>query len=262
MKVLLITGGTSNEASISRNSCTNIRKMLDNTKYDIDTVVIDESGVWYKLSDSINDYTVNNWLANASTISDLYSFIKLYDVVFPVLHGKNGEDGTIQGLLELINVPYVGCKVLSSALCMDKVTTKRVLESFNINVAPYLFVKKIKGKYYVETKEGELLQDFGELVEREIGYPCFVKASRSGSSVGCFKLKDKSSLKSTLDKVGEVDTRILIEKAIIGKELECGILGNNELIISEVGQIIPHGDFYSYQAKYFDSKYSTSGYFL
>lgn len=168
------------------------------------------------------------------------------DVVFPVLHGTFGEDGTMQGLLELADLPYVGAGVLASALCMDKVATKRMCAASGIPV--------------VEFVSARASQDANELashVESAFGYPCFVKPANLGSSVGISKVQDRQELLAAIATAFQFDTSILIERAIEGQELECAVLGNQEIAASIVGEIIPGKEFYDYEDKYLDGKAQT-----
>ena len=167
---------------------------------------------------------------------------KKIDVVFPVLHGCNGEDGTIQGLFELAGVPYVGCGVLGSALGMDKGFAKIVFEKEGIP----------QGKYIVFTRK-QIEQDADSLVgqvEALLTYPCFVKPSNAGSSVGVSKARDRRKLVEALHFAARYDRRILVEEFIDGKEVECAVLGNSEPIASTAGEVIPCNEFYDYDAKY------------
>ncbi len=168
------------------------------------------------------------------------------DVVFPVLHGTFGEDGTMQGLLELADLPYVGAGVLASALCMDKVATKRMCAASGIRV--------------VEFVAAQTSQDANELasrVESAFEYPCFVKPANLGSSVGISKVQDRQELLAAIATAFQFDTSILIERAIEGQELECAVLGNQEIAASIVGEIVPGKEFYDYEDKYLNGKAQT-----
>ncbi|MBZ0098174.1 MAG: D-alanine--D-alanine ligase, partial [Taibaiella sp.] len=167
---------------------------------------------------------------------------KKIDVVFPVLHGCNGEDGTIQGLFELAGIPYVGCGVLGSALGMDKGFAKIVFEKEGIP----------QGKYVVFTRK-QINQDMDSLVrqvEALLTYPCFVKPSNAGSSVGISKAHDRRELAEALHFAARYDRRILVEEFIDGREVECAVLGNDEPVASTVGEVVPCNEFYDYEAKY------------
>lgn len=168
------------------------------------------------------------------------------DVIFPVLHGTYGEDGTLQGLLEMANVPYVGCNVLGSALGMDKEKMKMLFTSVGLPVGAYLVYRRNQWERDPET--------ILNTIEQQLGYPNFVKPVNLGSSVGINKAHDRGELEYALNIAAEYDRKIIIERGIDCHELECGVLGNDEPIASVVGEIIPSNEFYDYNAKYIDNK--------
>lgn len=258
MKLLLICGGMSTEHSISRMSCTNIRKQVNPEHYDVTVLGITKEGDWYILDQNVTDYSSEKWLDHAQIVTETFAFLKSFDCVFPVLHGMYGEDGTIQGLLEMANVPYVGCRVFDSAAAMDKVMAKKLFNAAGIKQTPSVYVKKrFDGKFVVvndDTTEDENVKD---VILKTIGLPCFIKASRSGSSVGCYKVSEVSELMPRLQEAGQYDSKILCEKAINATELECAVLGNDDVIASRVGQILPHGEFYTFESKYEDEQSAT-----
>ena len=163
------------------------------------------------------------------------------DVVFPVLHGMNGEDGTLQGLLELAQIPYVGCGVLASACSMDKFYTKIIVDAIGIRQAKFVGVRR-----------GELtdMDEVVSRVEKELDYPVFVKPSKAGSSQGVSKAEDRGGLVAALRLAAQHDSKILVEENIVGRELECAVLGGAEAKASGVGEILAADTFYSYEAKY------------
>lgn len=170
------------------------------------------------------------------------------DVIFPVLHGKNGEDGTVQGLMELAKIPYVGCDVLASAVSMDKLYTKIIADTLNISQADYVGVRK------------EELRDMQEVIARiegKLSYPVFVKPSNAGSSRGVSKAHNRGELEEGLMLAAEHDRKILIEETIIGREIECAILGGREPKASGIGEILAAADFYDYEAKYHNAESKT-----
>ena len=187
-------------------------------------------------------------------INNEIEYLKNMDVVFPALHGLYGEDGTIQGLLELFNVKYVGCKVLASAVSMDKVYTKILFEKANIPQANYIYIKAFNNIYTVvdnQLNEQELnLDEVSSMVEKQLGYPAYVKPSNSGSSVGISKAKNSDELKTAIKEAVKYDKKILIEEEIKGKEIECAILKNEKVEASTVGEILSADEFYSFDAKY------------
>ena len=188
-------------------------------------------------------------------------YLKELDIVFPVLHGLYGEDGTIQGLLELLKVKYVGCKVLGSSICMDKVYAKIIFEKAQIPQANYVYVKADKDQYiYVNEnfEEKELdLKNIAEITEQKLGFPVFVKPSNSGSSVGIKKANNIEELEDAIKYASNYDTKILIEEEIIGREIECAVLGNTDVKATCVGEILPAEDFYTFDAKYNNSESRT-----
>ena len=240
IKIGIIYGGKSTEHEISANSVIN---NLNKDKYEIYNIFIDKSNNWYDKSNGED-----------KKIEDINNFLKNLDVVFPVLHGLYGEDGTIQGMLELLGIPYVGCKVLASSIAMDKVYTKIIFDRAGIKQANYVYIKKVKNKYiYINKNFNEEileLEDICKRVESKINYPMFVKPSNSGSSVGINKAKNSEELKEYIEYAAQFDNKILIEENIIGKEIECAILGNEDVKTSVLGEIKSAEEFYSFDAKY------------
>lgn len=236
MKVAVIFGGISTEHEVSIMSAKNVIDNLDKNRYKIYPVFIDKNGIW---------------MQDSKRIKDIVSFIKEMDVVFPVLHGRYGEDGTIQGMLEILKVPYVGCKVLSSSICMDKLFTKYVLEKANINQAKYIYIKNENLYVNEELEETKLENDeIVKLVAEKLKFPVFVKPANSGSSVGVKKANNGPELIVAIQNASIYDTKILIEEEIVGKEVECAVLGTNSPEVSSVGEIISADTFYTYDAKY------------
>lgn len=243
LNVCVIIGGMSTEHDVSMISGKNVVENLDKDKYEVYPVVIDKNGKWYEQSINNNE--------EKKEIENIVEYLKKKDVVFPVLHGLYGEDGTIQGMLELLKIPYVGCGILSSSICMDKVYSKVIFQKAKILQAKYIYIKN-KNTYIDEDfNEREFnSEEIIETVEKKLGFPVFVKPSNSGSSVGINKVKDAEELIKAIDEAAVYDKKILIEKAIVGKEVECAVLGNEEVKASIVGQILPAEDFYTYDAKY------------
>ncbi len=250
MKIGVIFGGKSTERSISVMSAKTVIDNLDIKKYIIYKIYIDEKGEWYECSNITDKYLIND----KKIINNIIDFLKNMDVLFPVLHGKYGEDGTIQGLFEMINVPYVGCKVLSSSACMDKIYTKTILNNANINQCNYRYIKKYKDRFiYIDNEFNEYESDINgisKLIEENLKYPMFVKPSRSGSSIGINKVNNKEELITGIQYASKFDNKIIIEEEVIGKEVECAVLGNEDIITSIVGEIIPDEEFYSFDSKY------------
>ena len=194
LKAGVIIGGMSTEHDVSISSGTSIIKNLSKEKYEILPIYISEDGSWYKYTKNIEEIEalhVGDKITELEKIENEFEYLKSLDVAFPVLHGLYGEDGTIQGLLELLKVKYVGCKVLGSSICMDKVYAKIIFEKAQIPQANYVYVKADKDQYiYVNEnfEEKELdLKNIAEITEQKLGFPVFVKPSNSGSSVGIKK---------------------------------------------------------------------------
>lgn len=239
IKLGLIYGGVSTEHEVSISSYESIVNNIDKDKYEITSFYISKDGTWF---------------TDGKRTKDVFNSLKEMDCVFPILHGKNGEDGNIAGMLEIIGVSYVGCKTLSSAICMDKVITKKLLEKANISVAKYMFIKKINDNFYwVQDNYDYVLLDKEILdlsVSTILNYPVVVKPSRSGSSVGVSVANDYLELENAINEASIYDEKILIEEFIDGKELEVAVLGNNDLTVSNIGNIIPDEIVYSYNSKY------------
>lgn len=239
IKLGLIYGGVSTEHEVSISSYESIVNNINKDKYDITSFYISKDGTWF---------------TDDKRTKDVFNSLKEMDCVFPILHGKNGEDGSIAGMLEIIGVSYVGCKTLSSAICTDKVITKKLLEKANISVAKYMFIKKLNDNFYwVQDNYDYVLLDKEILdlsVNTLLNYPVVVKPSRSGSSVGVSVANDYLELENAINEASIYDEKILIEEFIDGKELEVAVLGNNDLTVSNIGNIIPDEIVYSYNSKY------------
>lgn len=257
-KALILFGGVSSEHDISLISAKSVIENTPKDKYDIITVGITKDGRWYLYTGDVENLPEDKWLCDKDKLKPAvlspdradHGIIVLgektekikVDVVFPVLHGKNGEDGAVQGLLQLAGIPFVGCDMISSACCMDKVITNTLLDEAGIAQAKWLGLKEHEYK-----ENGE---EFIKKAEEYLGYPIFVKPANAGSSVGVSKATDKESLKKAIDKAFKEDTKLVLEEGITGKEIECAVLGNEEPIASLVGEIESCNDFYDYDAKY------------
>ena len=252
LKLGVIFGGMSTEHDVSVLSGYSILKNLNKEKYEIFPIYIDKDGEWYSIKEMSQEPVIVD--DNLEKINDTFSYLKKCDVVFPILHGKYGEDGTMQGLLELLKIPYVGPGVLSSSIAMDKVYSKIIFEKANIKQAKYVYIRKDSDKYiYIDDKFNEIkdtIQNICKKIEEKITYPMFVKPSNSGSSVGINKAKKTEELEKYIEYASKFDTKILIEETIIGKEIECSVLGNEDVKASVLGKITPAEDFYTYDAKY------------
>ena len=217
-KIGILFGGKSAEHEISLSSAKNVFDAIDKTKFDPMLIMIDKAGKW--------------------KVTDVFMF----DVIFPILHGPFGEDGTIQGFLKLVNIPYVGPGVLGSAVGMDKDVMKRLFRDAGIPIGKFLSMKS-----------HEKPLSFAE-VEAALGSPFFIKPANMGSSVGISKVRNETEYAAAVKEAFQYDTKIVIEEFIPGPEIECAVLGNEDLAASLPGEIIPAHDFYSYDAKYLDEK--------
>ena len=253
LKLGVIFGGMSTENEVSCVSGISVIKHLNKEKYEINPIYIDKKGNWFKLK--IEDIEKEGEeIENRKTILNIIEYIKEMDVIFPVLHGLYGEDGTIQGLFELLKVPYVGCGVLASSVGMDKAYTKVIFDKANINQTKYVYIRKYNGDYiYVDEKFDEQIlsiDEISKIVIDKLKFPMFIKPSNSGSSVGINKAHNIQELKSAIEEAAKYDNKILVEEGIIGREVECAVLGNEDVISSCVGEIKAADEFYSYDAKY------------
>lgn len=256
-KIAVVFGGMSTEHDVSIVSGTSVLKNLNKEKYDIFPIYIDREGNWFKYTKPVNQIEVLNVgdkIEELDKIEEPMEYLKNIDVVFPVLHGLYGEDGTIQGMLELLNKKYVGCKVLASSVCMDKVYAKVIFDKAKINQAKYIYIRKAGERYiYIDNEFNEeihSLEEIADIVSEKIGFPVFIKPSNSGSSVGINKSHNIEELKEHIKYASQFDKKILIEENICGREVECAVLGNEEVKASCVGEILPAEEFYTFYAKY------------
>jgi D-alanine-D-alanine ligase len=257
VRVAVIFGGQSGEHDVSLRSAQTVMGALDPDRYEVVPIGITREGRWLSGGDPFAALTATSplfALGQGSTSEDAEErqgesalpavLAGGVDVVFPVLHGPMGEDGTVQGFLELTGVPYVGAGVLGSALSMDKAMTKTVLAQEGLPQAPWRLITR---------KEWERdPESCTEWVGEILGFPCFVKPANMGSSVGVVKAHDPSEFPAAMTQASNYDRRILVEGAIDGRELEISVLGNDEPIASVVGEVVPGNEFYDYNAKYVD----------
>lgn len=256
-KLGLIYGGKSAEHNVSLRTALAVINALDMSKFDIHPIYITEGGEWIRgnaLEAPVEEVGTLKLQGVGSTVSPVSLNAELFpaqkeekeklDVIFPLLHGPNGEDGTVQGLLELLNIPYVGNGVLASAAGMDKVVMKNLFAQAGLAQANY--VSYIKSDYEQSPESAH------KHVEEELGYPCFVKPANLGSSVGINKCKDRQSLEQAFKEAFEFDRKVIIEEGIVGREIEIAVIGNDGPSCSVVGEIAPKKEFYDYKAKYED----------
>lgn len=255
----ILFGGKSAEHEVSLQSAKNIIDAIDKEKYDVTLIGIDKTGQWH-LNDS-PQFLLNSNDPKAIALSKTEKGVVIVpgqegekllqltgsraagnvDVIFPVLHGPYGEDGTMQGLLKLANIPFVGAGVLGSAIGMDKDVAKRLLRDAGIPIARFMVV-------YKWDRDRLPLDE----ITQSLGLPLFVKPANAGSSVGVSKVKTKEQFMAAVDNAFRFDTKILIEEFVAGREVECAVLGNEAPQASRVGAIIAQQEFYSYEAKYID----------
>ena len=254
IKVGVIFGGMSTENEVSVVSAGSILGNIDRKKFEVFPIYIDKQGKWYIFIEDGKKRELGAEVENIIEIENIEEYLQKLDVVFPVLHGLYGEDGTIQGLFELLKIPYVGCRVLASSVGMDKVYTKIVFEKAGLNQTPYEYVRKYKDTYiYIDKNFNEKILDLKEIAKKiteNLRFPMFVKPSNSGSSVGVKKAENEKELIENIEYASKFDNKILIEQGINGREIECAVLGNEEVIASCVGEIKSADEFYSYDAKY------------
>lgn len=254
IKVGVVFGGMSTENEVSVLSAGSILENIDRERFEVFPIYIDKQGKWNIFIEDGNKRELGAKVENVIAIENIEKYLQKLDVIFPVLHGLYGEDGTIQGLFELLKIPYVGCRVLASSVGMDKVYTKIVFEKAGLNQTPYEYVRKYKDKYiYVDKNFNEDvlgLKDIAKKIIENLKFPMFVKPSNSGSSVGVKKAESEKELIENIEYASKFDNKVLIEQGVIGKEVECAVLGNEEVIASCVGEIKSADEFYSYDAKY------------
>ena len=253
-KLGVIFGGMSTENEVSVVSANSILKNLDKNKYEIYPIYIEENGDWWTFESKNENVEFGANVKKKEKIQNIAEYLKQCDVVFPVLHGLYGEDGTIQGLFELLKKPYVGCGVLASSVGMDKVYAKIIFDRSGLKQAKYEYLRKYKEKYiYIDKEFNEKIVDIKEaaiIISEKLKFPMFVKPSNSGSSVGINKARNLEELQKYIEYASKFDSKILVEEGIVGREVECAVLGNEEVIASCVGEIKPAEEFYSYDAKY------------
>ena len=247
MRIGLVFGGRSVEHQVSVRSARTVSAALEDNGHDVVPLGIAEDGCWMRTADSAPALAGDlAFLApRGGAIGPTLRFLldADVDIVFPLVHGTWGEDGALQGLCEMANLPYVGAGVTASAVAMDKLLTKRLLENVGIPVV----------EYEVITRE-EMLNDRPEAVDRaeQVGFPQFVKPAVGGSSVGITKLEDTSCVQTSLDRALKFDDVVLVERAVSGRELECSVIGYPSLEASAVGEILPGREFYDYADKYLE----------
>lgn len=257
-KLGLLYGGKSAEHKVSMQTALAVIKALDHDKFEIHPIYITEEGQWVKgpqlngPADNVKALEFSNEdtaAADANTLAPALFHTdsaeqESLDVIFPLLHGPNGEDGTVQGLLELLNLPYVGNGVLSSAAGMDKVFMKNIFAQAGLAQVNYV--------WFIRSEWEKAKEAAYEKVEKELGYPCFVKPANLGSSVGISKATNRNELEAAFKEAFQFDRKVIIEEGVTAREIEIGVLGNDEPECSVAGEIVPKKEFYDYKAKYED----------
>jgi len=255
MNLAVVFGGMSEEHEVSLMTAASVLRAADPDKYELFPVGITKTGRWMYFDGDYTDIESGEWQEKAASLEinsreeNIFS-VKMpgringerMDMVFPVIHGPMGEDGTIQGLLELSGLPYVGCGVFASAACMDKIFAKQLFEFNKLPVVPYAVICR------EELDGGE--ECIKKVEAASLGYPLFIKPANLGSSVGITKVHNRSGLMGGLLEAARHDRKILVEKGIDAREIECAVLGNYSPEPSVLGEIIPSHEFYDYAAKY------------
>ena len=260
LSVCVIFGGVSDEHEVSLVSAATVIKAIDSEKYDIHMIGITKQGEWKYFDDGVSEvvnFDKNHSKYKKAIISPDRSDggILVFndgeiekiniDVVIPAVHGKNCEDGTLQGLFETAGIPYVGSKVIGSAIAMDKCVAKIMFKEAEIPQAKWVEVRTAKDGEYDKGKLDE--------IEEKLGYPCFIKPANEGSSVGITKAENREKLVAGLETAARYDRKILVEEAVNAREIESAVMGNDEPICAPiVGEIVPAAEFYDYDAKYND----------
>ncbi len=267
INVCVLMGGVSGEHEVSLQSAQSVILALDKEKYNIIKVGITKAGVWYLLEEPVLEevyrlgyiyetidpsyliYGLGNWAAAKDVCSSENQNLKYLmdhtDIFFPVLHGPNGEDGTIQGLFEQLNMPYVGCGVLASSAAMDKIVAKNIFREEGLPV--------VDDCYFTRDEFENDMESIIEMVESKLSYPVFVKPANMGSSVGINKAKNMCELAECIKEAAIYDKRILVEEGRPVREIEVSVLGYDTYTVSEPGEILPAKEFYDYEAKYIDN---------
>ena len=258
IRVGVLFGGRSSEHEVSLTSARGIMEALDKDKYEVIPIGITKSGHWltggdihqHLLAAAAGHPIIADHIAKVEeAVSESALMLPIeetgpLDVIFPVLHGPYGEDGTVQGFLELLGLPYVGAGVVASAVGMDKAVCKDIFRTHNLPIVPHLTFLR---RHWKTDPEGVLAQ-----CEKSLTYPIFVKPANLGSSVGVNKAKDRAGLQAGFEDAIQYDRKVIVEQGVEAREIEVSVLGNDEPIASIPGEIIPSREFYSYAAKYLD----------
>lgn len=253
-KIGIIFGGCSPEYSVSLESAYSVITNINKEKYEVILIGITKEGDWYKYEGDTESIKNNTWQEKGKCTKAVISssksdkgiivigedkaeLIKL-DAIFPVLHGKNGEDGTVQGLIELAGIPLIGCDLISSSLCMDKYLSHKLVESYGIKVAKSIVINN-------KTEKEEIYQKL-----KELNYPLFIKPMRAGSSFGITKVENEEQVEKAIEDAFLYDVEVIIEENVDGVEIGCAVFGNDELTVGEVDEIELSEGFFDFTEKY------------
>lgn len=255
LNIALLYGGKSGEHQVSKESATSVIRNFDPDAYRLLLIAIDEQGVWYLQDEHMVQNVrrgqaidiLTNTPVSAIPGSGLWANGNRLDIdlVFPVLHGTNGEDGTVQGFLEILDIPYAGSDVLTSALGMDKIRAKQMWDRAGIPVVPFVELNRS------QVEQGDSAAIFSRISDK-LGLPFFIKPCRAGSSVGITKVKSPDGFAEALEDALKFDHRLLFETAVDAREIECSVLGYEDIVSFPPGEVISHHEFYDYNGKYID----------
>jgi len=246
-KVGIIFGGQSSEYEVSLQSSKNVLENIDRDKFDVVMIGISREGVWYEYTGEIENIPNDSWVTSSTKFSMDRFFSGEFDAVFPVMHGKNCEDGSLQGFFKIAGIPFVGAGVTSSAVGMDKAFSKLAFDYAGIPQCDYVVFNRSDVDLEID--------DVIEKIEKKLGYPCFVKPANTGSSVGVSKAKDRTMLETAIETALKYDDKVLVEEFFDGREIESSVIGNGDIEVSMLGEIIPDNEFYDYESKYINDQY-------
>ena len=258
IRVAVLFGGVSSEHDVSLVSAENVIRSIPKEKYEVLCIGITKKGRWLYFPGDVSEISTGAWEQNPDctaailspdplhggivTIENGETYIKKVDVVFPVLHGRNGEDGRLQGIMEMARIPYVGCGVLASSVCMDKAVANALFEA---NGVPHT--------KWVAANRWEIEKDLEGVcagVEQKLGWPVFVKPANAGSSVGISKVSSQEELKAAIALALENDRKVVFEAFVDGQEVECAVIGSDPAVATRPGEILAGAEFYTYDDKY------------
>ena len=242
-RIGIIFGGRSPEHEVSLKSAVSVINAIDKERHEIVCIGITRDGKWKLYEGDVDALPDSSWEKTAVDL-EIGKLPEMVDLIFPVLHGSYGEDGTIQGLFEMLDIPCAGCGVLGSSLAMDKVAAKMVFEASGIPTSPFRLV--------LVTNVHKDVEKEAALCEEQLPYPMFVKPANAGSSVGISKVNNHAELIAGLEYAARYDRRLIVEAGIDARELETGVIGNDEPLAASVGEIEAANEFYDYEAKYSD----------